>query len=108
MHHLYSAIQFIQDFAGSTSLQSEYKSLFSKLKDGYYQQEHSVKSTLPVSPAVMVSFSTSHVIKSSTIMLTFKYNLLMITSVSRRLYLHIFIHYYNTGNLSLFIVAVKM
>ncbi len=39
MRHLYSEIQFIQDFAGSTSLQSEYGSLFSKLKDSYYQLE---------------------------------------------------------------------
>ncbi len=39
MRHLYSEIQLIQDFAGSTSLQSEYGSLFSKLKDSYYQLE---------------------------------------------------------------------
>ena len=35
--HLYSEIQFIQDFAGSTLLQDKYGSLLTKFKDSFYQ-----------------------------------------------------------------------
>ena len=35
--NLYSEIQFIQDFAGSTLLLDKYGSLLTLLKDSYYQ-----------------------------------------------------------------------